>query len=146
MPTSFVRAAALLATPALSALLAGPLHAANPQDAYGLWLTGDKRAVVEVKECPKTPNTLCAQIVWDMDKGGPHDSCGTRIAQLGQWDGQAWRDGWIYDPREKKSYSGVVRTEGNTLKARAYIGAEIIGMTEQMTRTASLPGPACRRG
>ncbi len=64
-----------------------------------------------------------------------------RIAKLQKFDGAAWRDGWVHDPREKKNYKGAVRVkgEGKLLSVRAYIGTEMLGQTEEMTRADAVP-------
>ena len=41
--------------------------------------------------------------------------------------------------RTKKNYKGVVRTKGDTLLVRAYIGTELLGETEVMTKVATIP-------
>lgn len=127
---------------ALAALLAAslPAFSASPQDAHGLWLSGDKAAVIEFKECPDAAGALCGQIVWDKDAGTPADACGVRIAKLKQFDGEAWRDGWVFDPRDKKTYKGALRIKGgDVLALRAYVGTEMLGQTEEMTRTQTVP-------
>ncbi|QTD46305.1 DUF2147 domain-containing protein [Ottowia testudinis] len=118
-----------------------PAAAATPQDAHGLWLSADKAAVIEFKDCADAPGALCGQIVWDKDAGTPTDACGVRIAKLKSFDGEAWRDGWVHDPRDKKNYKGAVRVKGggSILAVRAYIGTEVLGETEEMTRTNQVP-------
>ena len=80
--------------------LACTAQAAGPDEAKGLWLTAEKDAVIEFKPCADNANSLCGTIVWDKDAGTPADTCGMRIAQLERYDNEAWRDGWVYDPRE----------------------------------------------
>jgi uncharacterized protein (DUF2147 family) len=131
----------LLGLTAASALvMASPTtRAATANDAKGLWLTADKDAVIEFKDCSDTPGSLCATIVWDKDAGTPADTCGLLIAKLKRYEDEAWRDGWVYDPRSKKHYKAAVRVKQDTLSLRAFIGAEILGDTEEMSRVASLP-------
>lgn len=122
-----------------------PALAGSPDEARGLWLTAQKDAVIEFKTCPDRPGALCGTIVWDKDAGTAADTCGVRIAQLDRHDGEAWRDGWLYDPRDRKKYKGALRIKEGVLHLRAYIGAEILGQTEQMTRTPALPAtPQCK--
>jgi uncharacterized protein (DUF2147 family) len=134
--------------PALGFLLLGSpahaAHAANPEQAKGLWLSADKAAVIEFKECSDNKDNLCGKIVWDKDAGTPDDACGVLIAKLKKYDDEAWRDGWVYDPRPKKYYKGVIRVKDDTLQVRAFVGVEILGETEQMTRVASLPA-GCKK-
>jgi uncharacterized protein (DUF2147 family) len=134
--------------PALALFGAMQANAASPEDAKGLWLTAQKDAVIEFKLCPDRPGALCGQIVWDKDASTPADTCGVRIAQLDKYnqDNEAWRDGWIYDPRDKKNYKGAIRVKGGILNIRAYIGVEVLGETEELTRTTSLPStPVCKQ-
>jgi len=127
------------------ALLAMTAHAAGPDDARGLWLTAEKDAVIEFKPCADRASALCGTIVWDKDAGTPADTCGMRIAQLERYDNEAWRDGWVYDPRDKKKYKGAVRVKDSELRIRAFIGAEILGQTETLSRVQSLPAnPVCK--
>ena len=131
--------------PALALIAATPVNAASADDAKGLWMTAQKDAVIEFKACTDRPGALCGQIVWDKDAGTPADTCGVRIAQLDQFKKEAWRDGWIYDPRDKKTYKGVARVKDATLNLRAYIGVEVLGETEQLAHVESLPAtPVCK--
>ena len=129
----------------LAAYVALPTHAATARDAHGTWLSADQAAIIEFKECTDAPGALCGQIVWDKDAGTPADACGVRIAKLKRWDGEAWRDGWVHDPRSKKNYKGVLRAQGATLALRAYVGVEVLGGTEEMTRTAAPAQPCAPR-
>jgi uncharacterized protein (DUF2147 family) len=119
-----------------------PAHASQ-ENAKGLWLSADKAAVIEFKSCTDNQESLCGTIVWDKDAGTPEDACGVVIAKLKTFEDNAWRNGWIHDPRTKKNYKGVVRVKQETLLVRAYIGAELLGETEEMTRVAAIP-PGCK--
>lgn len=123
---------------------AGPAFA-GADDAKGLWLTAAKDAVIRFEPCADKAGALCGTIVWDKDAGTPTDTCGVRIAELTRYDGEAWRDGWIFDPRDSKKYSGAVRVGGGALQMRAYMGVEMLGQTETMTRVRTLPPkPVCK--
>lgn len=128
----------MIAAQAAQAAQAAPM-APSPNDAKGLWLSADKAAVIEFKDCTEPAGALCATIVWDKDAGTPLDTCGLMIAKLKKYDDEAWRDGWVHDPRTKKNYKATVRVNKDTLALRAYIGAEILGETEEMSRVATLP-------
>lgn len=120
-------------------------QAAGPDDAKGLWLTAEKDAVIEFKPCADRGAALCGTIVWDKDANTPLDTCGVRIAQLDKYENEAWRDGWVYDPRDKKKYKGAVRVKSGDLHIRAFVGVEVLGQTEQLKRVAALPAtPACK--
>lgn len=124
-------------------LLAGlaPLaaHSASSTDAHGLWLSGDKAAVIRFAPCVDVSTALCGQIVWDKDAGTPEDACGVTIARLSQYSEDAWRKGWVLDPRTAKHYKGVLRVNGDVLALRGFVGVEILGETEQMARVQSVP-------
>jgi uncharacterized protein (DUF2147 family) len=125
--------------------LAASAQAASLDDAKGLWMTAQNDAVIEFKACIDAPGALCGRIVWDKDAGTPADTCGVQIARLERYDNDAWRDGWVYDPRDKKKYKGVVRLKGADLYIRAFVGVEILGQTEQLKRVPSLPQtPVCK--
>jgi uncharacterized protein (DUF2147 family) len=112
---------------------------AGQEAATGLWLSADKAAVIEFKACADLPAALCGTIVWDKDAGTPEDACGVMIAKLKTYEDEAWRNGWVHDPRTKKNYKGIVRVKDTTLMVRAYIGTELLGETEVMTRAPSVP-------
>ena len=127
------------------ALLAVSATAAGPDDAKGLWQTAEKDAVIEFKPCADRPAALCGRIVWDKDAGTPADTCGVLIAQLERYDNDAWRDGWVYDPRDKKKYKGLLRVKSGDLHIRAFVGVEVLGQTEQLKRVTALPDtPVCK--
>jgi len=118
--------------------------AAGPQEAKGLWLTSEKDAVVKVDECADKPGALCGKVVWVKDVASTTSDCGVQIMQLDRFVQEAWRDGWVFDPRDHKKYKGVVRVKEGYLNVRAFVGTEILGKTEQFERIASLPPtPVC---
>jgi uncharacterized protein (DUF2147 family) len=137
-----LRPAALLAV----LLLGTHAHAASPDEAKGLWLTAEKDAVIEFKPCSDEASALCGQIVWDKDAGTPADTCGVQIARLAHYENEAWRDGWVFDPRDGKKYKGALRVKSGELHLRAFVGAEILGQTERFSRVAALPAaPVCKK-
>lgn len=121
----------------------------GPTDARGLWLSGDKGAIIEFKPCQDPASALCGHVVWDKDAGTSLDTCGLLIAKLKRYEDEAWRDGWAYDPRSKKHYKATVRVDKahapETLLLRAYIGTEILGETETMSRVSTSIPPGCKR-
>ncbi|KAE8753651.1 DUF2147 domain-containing protein [Paraburkholderia madseniana] len=131
--------------PVIAAATLQSAFAAGPDDAKGLWRSADGNAVIEFKACTDEPSSLCGTIVWDKDAGTASDTCGVRIAKLKRYDDDAWRDGWVFDPRTNKHYKGAVRANSSGLAVRAFIGTEMLGETEQMTREQSLPAsPVCK--
>jgi uncharacterized protein (DUF2147 family) len=139
------RAAALLACCAAAAAPARAQQAPAPpaEPVHGLWLAAQKDGVVEFKPCADEPAALCGTVVWDKDAGpGKPGDCGVRIAKLRRKEDGVWRDGWVFDPRAKKNYKGALRLKGPVLNLRAYIGTELLGQTEEMTRVDAVP-PGC---
>jgi len=135
----------LLRTAVLLALFVRPAFAAGPDDAKGLWLAAEKDAVLEFKPCTDTPTALCGRVVWDKDAGQPNDTCGVQIARLERYENEAWRDGWVHDPRDNKKYKGALRVKSGELHIRAFLGTEILGQTERLQRVADLPAtPVCK--
>lgn len=135
----------LLCTAVLLTLFVRPVFAVGPDDAKGLWLAADKDAVLEFKPCTDTPTALCGHIVWDKDAGQSTDTCGVQIARLERYENEAWRDGWVYDPRDKKKYKGALRVKSGELHIRAFLGTEILGQTERLQRITALPAsPMCK--
>jgi uncharacterized protein (DUF2147 family) len=123
----------------------GDAVASGAEDATGLWMTSVKDAVIEFKPCAERPDALCGRIVWDKDAGTPLGNCGLQIAQLNRYENDAWRNGWIYDPRDKKNYKGVIRVKDRIMTMRAFIGVEVLGESEELMRTDSLPStPVCK--
>lgn len=119
--------------------------AATSNDAIGLWRTAEGDAVIGFDACSGEPSSICGTVVWDKDAGSSSDTCGVRISKLKRYDGDAWRDGWVYDPRSNKHYKGAVRVNGSTMSIRAYIGTEVLGETEELTRVQTLPAtPVCK--
>ncbi|MBV6659757.1 DUF2147 domain-containing protein [Pseudomonas yamanorum] len=119
--------------------------AAGPLDAKGLWLTAEKDAVIKLDDCSGKTGAICGQVVWVKDIDSSTNDCGVQILQLDRYDQDAWRDGWIYDPRDHKKYKGVVRVKEGNLNVRAFVGTEILGKTEQFERVEKLPPtPVCK--
>lgn len=141
LPIHLFRSAVLLA-----GVLSTAAQAQSQDDAKGLWLSAEKDGVIELKPCASKPTALCGHIVWDKDAGMSNDTCGLQIARLERYDKDAWRDGWLYDPRDKKKYRGALRVKDGELHMRAFVGSEILGQTEQMTRVATVPtSPSCKK-
>jgi uncharacterized protein (DUF2147 family) len=109
--------------------------------ARGLWLTAEHDAVVEFGPCTDNGGALCGVIAWDQDASpsGKRASCGVRIAQLSHFSDGAWRDGWAFDPRTGKHYETVLRVTGDKMTMRSYVGIELFGETENLSRVDQLP-------
>lgn len=119
---------------------------ASGDEVDGLWRTAAKDGVIQVASCADKPGAKCATVVWDAEANAPNNTCGLRVLELNGFERNAWRDGWVFDPRDQKRYRGTLRVKGGVLEIRAYIGVEALGETERMTRVNSLPtAPTCKK-
>jgi len=145
---SSMRHARIRALSAVMAAMTCTSASAMERDSpNGLWMTAEKDAVIQFSACKEAPTALCGIVVWATDADQPSNSCGLRIAQLDRFADDAWRDGWVYDPREKRKYKGVLRLKSSDLLLRAFVGTEMLGQTERMSRVDKPPtSPACTLG
>jgi uncharacterized protein (DUF2147 family) len=133
--------ALLLLLVTLTTLLA---TAQAPSDAVvGHWFNAEKDGKVQIY---KQGNKYYGKLVWmktpRKDNQNPDDKLKTRDLQgvvlLNNftYDGKNWEDGSIYDPKNGKTYSCIIKQKNsNTLEIRGYIGISLIGRTTTWTRT-----------
>lgn len=140
----------------LSLLTVGNLLAqsgSNEKDQLlGVWLTGSKKAKVEIYKCDEL---YCGKIIWlrdplndegkpKLDKNNPDDKLKKR-ALLGmniltdfEYDEDLeWEDGEIYDPENGKTYSCEIWMDDkdmSKLNVRGYVGISLIGRTDIWSR------------
>jgi uncharacterized protein (DUF2147 family) len=123
----------------------------------GVWLTGKKKAAVEIMPCDDAAERLCGRLVWMQklydDKGrlrldwyNPDESkrrqpmCGVSVLRHLRKNGDGEWEGKVYNPKDGKTYSGIVRPQSeDTLELRAFLGIELLGKSETWTRLESLP-------
>lgn len=111
--------------------------------AFGYWLSENKRAIVEIGPCG---DQACGHMVWLKnpvgDDGTPKRDakgnllCGLQLVRdFRREDAGVWEDGHIYNPRDGKVYSALmrVRTESE-LEVRGYAGLPILGRSQVWTR------------
>ncbi len=142
---------------ATAALFAPGAAIAAPKEA-GIWYDDTGKGAVKIEACG---NKLCGKIYWLKDqlnaegkplrdKHNPNEGqrnrpiCGLQVMggltlmQTGEWD-----SGWIYDPKEGKSYSvALVMPDPNTLKVTGYLVMKMMGRTLTWTRAPD-DLPAC---
>lgn len=125
----------------------------------GLWYDDSGKGAVMVETCG---DKLCGRIYWlkDVlnaegkplrDKYNPNESqqnrpiCGLQvIGGLARMEDGEWDSGWIYDPKEGKSYSVAVKLAGpDTLKVTGYLVMKMMGRTLTWTRAPSNL-PSCK--
>ena len=131
-----------------------------PEEA-GVWIDDSGDGAVKIEQCG---NSLCGKIVWLKelinDEGKPlHDRhnpdaskqsrpiCGLQIiGQLKQVPEGGFDQGWVYDPKEGKSYSVAIALKGpDALQVTGYLGVKFLGRTMIWTRakTALPSGGRC---
>jgi len=146
---------------ALLTILAGAVigsatASADPREA-GVWYDDTGKGAVKIEIC--TPTTLCGKIYWlqepmatngqpKTDRYNPDSTMRTRpicglpvLGDLEQISGGGFDNGWVYDPKEGKSYSVALDLIGpDTLKVTGYKGMRFLGKSFIWTRApADLP-------
>lgn len=143
------------------------LAAAAPREA-GIWYDDSGKGAVKVSVCG---DKLCGHIYWLKEPNYPDGKplrdrlnpnqgqrmrsiCGLQvIGGLAHMESGEWDSGWIYDPKEGKSYSvAVAMADANTLKVTGYLVMKMMGRTLTWTRApddlpscaqnAAAPAPA----
>ncbi len=151
------RASRLRVLAAGAAVLCLPVHAtcAAPKEV-GVWIDNSGDGAVKIEPCG---DKLCGRIVWlkdplnnkgqpKRDRYNPDESrrnrtiCGLSIlGELAQMPEGGFDNGWVYDPKEGKSYSvAIVANGANQLSVTGYKGVKFLGKTFTWTRaTTTLP-------
>ncbi|WP_143960862.1 DUF2147 domain-containing protein [Litoribacter populi] len=129
-------------------LITQNVFAQSADDIKGVWYNTEKDAKVEIF---KEGDKYFGKIVWlkepeengqpKVDKNNSDKSkrdrpiMGMRLLRDFEFDGKAWEDGTIYDPKEGKTYSCIIKMKNpNTLEVRGYVGISLIGRTVEWTR------------
>ncbi|PZP55386.1 MAG: DUF2147 domain-containing protein [Micavibrio aeruginosavorus] len=126
-------------------------------DPTGLWLTENKRSVIEIKKCPQG---LCGNIHWIIQGGMQTDSknpneakrntpmCGLPILwgfTQNPKNLKVWESGKIYKADEGDVYNATVSViDANKLYLRGYVGIPLLGKTQYWTRVAAKDYPGCK--
>jgi len=141
--SSFVAAAAAATLP-FQALAGATGAAVGPKEA-GLWYDDTGKGAVKIEVCG---SKLCGKIYWLknplndegkplIDRHNPNEAqqtrpiCGLQVfGNLAQMPDGTWDTGWIYDPKEGKSYSVAMQlTDQDTLKVTGYLVMKLMGQT-----------------
>lgn len=138
-----------------SFLAAGSFAAQAADPAEGLWLTQNKRSVIEIKPCEKG---LCGHVYWIIEGGMQFDEknpdpaqhvkpmCGLPILWgFTQQGPGAWEDGKIYKADDGDIYDAdmEIKRDG-TLKVHGYVGIPLLGKTQIWTRAEAKDYPECK--
>lgn len=151
--------AAFVAAGLLFGLTMQPAPAAADPKEVGVWYDDTGKGAVKIEIC--TPTTLCGRIYWlkepmaddgqpKMDRYNPEPAmrsrpiCGLPIlGNLEQLRDGGFDNGWVYDPKEGKSYSVALDLVGpDTLKVTGYKGMRFLGKSFIWTR-APVDLPPC---
>ncbi|WP_034961562.1 DUF2147 domain-containing protein [Erythrobacter longus] len=118
-----------------AAFLAFPAQALAADSIAGRWVTQDRDAVVEIKQCGNVTCGRIARFLVTPPDGADQRDINNPDANLRQRkllglpiltqfreDGSKWR-GRIYDPNNGKSYRSVIQRKGaNTIEVSGCIG------------------------
>ena len=139
-------------TLAIVLLLAPSVWAQAPLGVplQGYWLTENGKAIIHFTSCG---DKTCGRMVWT---DNPRDETGALKLDVQNADAakrdrpvcglalmgalvpegpDAWKDGWIYNPRDGSTYSVEVETVSATeLKVRGFLGLSIFGSSQVWTR------------
>jgi uncharacterized protein (DUF2147 family) len=133
-------------------------HAAGPAQELGLWYDDTGDGAIRIEPCG---GGLCGKIVWLkdplhddgtplIDRHNPEPSkqkrtiCGLQIlGELKPMQDGSFDNGWVYDPKEGKSYSLALKLMGkDELQITGYLGVKLLGKTFTWTR-AKTELPSC---
>ena len=134
-------------------------YAAAATVPTGIWMAEDGRAAIELFACG---GLACGRIRWmsvprdktgalDRDRRNPDPAlrsrllCGLTILwNLHPDDRDGWVGGWLYNPRDGRTYHVTARQQSaDTIAARVYVLHPLFGRTEILTRTQRSLSPTC---
>jgi uncharacterized protein (DUF2147 family) len=139
-----------LVTAVAGAMLCCAPASADPREA-GVWYDDSGNGAVKIEIC--TPTTLCGKIYWlkepmnaqgtpKTDRYNPEPGLRTRpicglpvLGELEQLSDGGFDNGWVYDPKEGKSYSVALDLIApDKLKVTGYKGMKFLGKSFIWTR------------
>ena len=140
----------MLTTHFLLAALALYGHSgANGDAIIGTWLTEEENGKIEIY---KQDGKYYGKLVWGsnmfdengkskLDAKNPDKALRTKplqglilLSNFEYNDDNEWEGGKIYDPQNGKTYSCIMKLDGNVLKVTGYIGFSWIGRTVKWTK------------
>ena len=132
-------------TAVVAAIFLLAIPAAAREDIRGVWFDDTGKGAVELRLCGETKQSMCGYIVWlqqPLDRKGrplvdslnPEPTrrkqpiCGLQvIGRLKPMRSGAWDKGWIYDPKQGKSFDVEIRRQGeDRLKVTGYLGIKLL--------------------
>ena len=134
-----------IATATVTWLLMLSAGAFANDEITGVWLDDSGKGAIELRACDKS---ICGYIVWLKkatgrdggplrDRLNPKQSrqnrpiCGLQvIGRLKQQEDGSWDKGWIYDPKQGKSFDVEIRRmSANGLQVKGYLGMKFLSET-----------------
>ncbi|RPA67895.1 DUF2147 domain-containing protein [Cyclobacteriaceae bacterium YHN15] len=124
------------------------LFSQSSDSIVGKWYNTEKDAQVEIY---KEGSKFFGKIVWlqdptengkqKVDKNNEDKSkrerpiMGMKLLNNFEYKGSTWENGTIYDPKNGKTYSCIIKKKDNkTLEVRGYVGISLIGRTVEWTK------------
>jgi uncharacterized protein (DUF2147 family) len=129
----------LIVSAVLAAGLGASAIAAEPpaSNVTGVWIDHTGQGAVEIQPCG---GQMCGRVIWLKNPAHRSKSgrpiCGTQIlGDLHRRPGNAWSEGWIYNPEDEERFSAEIKLQGaNTLLVTGYLGFKFLGETFTWTR------------
>ena len=131
----------------LGCFISGNLYAqANPDAILGIWFNEEKDAKIKIY---KEGGKFFGKIVWHKtgddisayDENNPdpelqkRKKVGLVILTGFEFDDGQWEEGEVYDPKNGKTYSCVIKLQKDgVLYVRGYIGISLLGRTAHWTK------------
>jgi uncharacterized protein (DUF2147 family) len=132
---------------------------AAPSPLEGLWLTQNKRVVVNIESCDwEGENSLCGTVYWVIKGGLQTDlrnpdpalrsrpMCGLMLMWGFEQDNlHEWENGEIYKADDGDMYEADLELlEDDRLEVRGYLGISWFGRTQIWTRADATLYPPCK--
>lgn len=115
-------------------------RADTPASIAGDWATPGLGAIVRLSACADDAQLLCGRLIWAWDPARlRHGAVGAQMLRDFAWDGEAWRDGALFNPEDGRSYAGSIRLDGDVLRLRGCAGPFCQGQVWR--RLSSIPRP-----
>lgn len=124
------------------------LYSQTSDAIVGKWYNTEKDAQVEIY---KEGGKFFGKVIWLQnpdengqpvkDKNNTDESkrdrpiIGLKLLHNFEYSGGTWENGTIYDPKNGKTYSCIIKKKDNkTLEVRGYVGISLIGRTVEWTK------------
>lgn len=141
-----------------SSLLAGAAQAQQVKAPTGLWLTENKRSVVELYQCKEGQPLMCGKIAWIIEGGMQRDTknpdkskhgtplCGMTILSGLRMDSPSkWSGGKVYKADEGDTYDASMTVlSDDKVELRGFVGISMFGKTQTWTRVSAKDYPRCK--